>query len=95
MDFSIPSSLSLLARLRTVRVGRLRSRVSASPEPIAARSSTDLGDGREHEQGGRDPGSAAQSVRPARTSATQARATTKSLSLVPAGTTTGRASSLG
>ena len=41
------------------------------------------------------PDRAAQSVRPSRTSATQARATTKSLSPVPARTVVGRASRRG
>ena len=54
--------------------------------PISRRNWTDLGKPRAKKP---------QSVRPARTSPTQARATTKSLSLVPAGTTTGRASNRG
>ena len=67
--------------------------------PISTRVATDLDAGCDRSRGGLRPISAnpekPQSVRPARTSPTQARATTKSLSLVPAGTTTGRASNRG
>ena len=81
----------------------------ATPDPPRTRipnttsaqtiSSTNHSENLNRSRGGLRPISAnpekPQSVRPARTSPTQARATTKSLSLVPAGTTTGRASNRG
>ena len=94
-----PRSLADTNPKHDQRANHLEHQPFGKPEPISRRKRTDLGAELDRSRGGLRPISAnpekPQSVRPARTSPTQARATTKSLSLVPAGTTTGRASNRG